>query len=213
MQFNLQTMLFKPSTPPAALILDTLVKSVPGFCRAAALHASEDLNLADHFESVYIHTISFISILTLFLFRGGDIHVCLDGNFHHRHRRNAGSKPCTYIPDYFISKAKVDNVGRRIEAQRPKRPSKKSSTALDAAIDECERIYTAADGRKVKTNADIFDDTGVMALVCRHDLPLFFANIDTPGEQQKFAISLVEKLFKHLPSSTTVTILYDVGCV
>ncbi len=52
-----------------------------------------------------------------------------------------------------------------------------------------------------------------MALVCRHDIPLFFANIDTPGEQQKFAVSLIQKLFEHLPPSATVTILYDVGCV
>ncbi len=74
-------------------------------------------------------------------------------------------------------------------------------------------MYTAADGRKVKTNSDIFDDTGLMALVCRHDIPIFFANIDTPGEQQKFAVSLIEKLFENLPPSATVTILYDVGCV
>jgi hypothetical protein len=38
---------------------------------------------------------------------------------------------------------------------------------------------------------DKFDDTGMMALVCRHDIPLFLANVDTPGEQQKYAAAVL----------------------
>jgi hypothetical protein len=60
---------------------------------------------------------------------------------------------------------------------------------------------------------DQFDDTGLMALVCRHDIPLFLANIDTPGEQQKYAVALVEHLFSHLPAQATIYLLYDVSCV
>lgn len=60
---------------------------------------------------------------------------------------------------------------------------------------------------------DSFDDTGVMALICRHDIPLFFANIDSPGEQQKYAVALIEHLFSLLPKEATVITLYDVGCV
>lgn len=60
---------------------------------------------------------------------------------------------------------------------------------------------------------DHYDDGGVMALVCRHDVPLFLTNIDTPGEQQKYAVSLIEHLFSLLPPTATVTVLYDVGCV
>jgi hypothetical protein len=52
-----------------------------------------------------------------------------------------------------------------------------------------------------------------MGLICRHDIPLFFANIDTPGEQQKYAVSLIEHLYSLLPPSATVCALYDVGCV
>ena len=59
----------------------------------------------------------------------------------------------------------------------------------------------------------IFDDTGLFAMCCRHDVSLLIANIDTPGEQQKYPIALLEELFKHIPSTTTVTALYDVGCV
>lgn len=46
---------------------------------------------------------------------------------------------------------------------------------------------------------DKFDDRGIMALVCRHDIPLFFANIDTPGEQQKYGVALLEHLFSLIP--------------
>ncbi|KAG6369027.1 hypothetical protein JVT61DRAFT_1973 [Boletus reticuloceps] len=56
-------------------------------------------------------------------------------------------------------------------------------------IDEFEAAEEAGeDGNKTKTATDIYDDTGVMGLICRHDIPLFFANIDSP-------------------------VFYDIGCV
>lgn len=41
----------------------------------------------------------------------------------------------------------------------------------------------------------------------------FLANIDTPGEQQKYMVALLAYLFSLLPPQTTVVCLYDVGCV
>ncbi|KAG7100049.1 hypothetical protein E1B28_001834 [Marasmius oreades] len=52
-----------------------------------------------------------------------------------------------------------------------------------------------------------------MALVCRHDIPIFVASINTPGEQQKFPIALLEALFSMVPREATIVGLYDVGCV
>ncbi|KAF8131913.1 hypothetical protein EV363DRAFT_1449621 [Boletus edulis] len=78
--------------------------------------------------------------------------------------------------------------------------------------DSCEASYEAADGKKQKTCMESFDDTGIMALICRHDIPLFFANIDSPGEQQKYSLALISHLFSLVPSNATVTTLYDVGC-
>ncbi|OSX64394.1 hypothetical protein POSPLADRAFT_1055012 [Postia placenta MAD-698-R-SB12] len=52
-----------------------------------------------------------------------------------------------------------------------------------------------------------------MALICRHDIPIFLANVDTPGKQQKYAIALLEHLFTFLPPNATVAALYDIGCV
>ncbi|KAH7905365.1 hypothetical protein BJ138DRAFT_1138299 [Hygrophoropsis aurantiaca] len=144
---------------------------------------------------------------------GGDIHVALDGNFHHRHRRSAGDCPPFFTPEYIIPKAQVDEVGARIERERKKSPKVYKSPVPDEAIDHCENAYEAADGKKQKAAMDSFDDTGLMCIICRHDIPLFFANIDTPGEQQKFAIALLEHVFSLLPLQATVIALYDVGCV
>ena len=145
--------------------------------------------------------------------QGGDIHVATDGNFHHWHRRSAGDCPQFYEPTYFIPKARVDTIGQLI-ASAHQHPSKLSSSVVpDEAIDQCEASYDAADGQKQKTAMDNFDDSGVMALICRHDIPLFLANIDTPGEQQKYSVTLIAHLFTLLPYQANVVVLYDVGCV
>jgi len=53
-------------------------------------------------------------------------------------------------------------------------PSKSSQSGVpDKAIDQCEASYEAADGQKQKAAMDNFDDTRLMALICRHDIPLF----------------------------------------
>jgi hypothetical protein len=144
---------------------------------------------------------------------GGDIHLGTDANFHQRHRASAGTGPAFHQPRLFISKEQVDVVGDRIEKVR-KRPKKAYIKRVpDKAIDACEKSYEAADGNRAKADAGTFDDTGLMALVCRHDIPLFFANVDTPGEQQKYTVTLIKHIFSLLPDKATVTLYYDVACV
>lgn len=104
-------------------------------------------------------------------------------------------------------------MGARIEAARKRAPRQYKSKVPDSAIDACEESLEAADGRKTKTNEVVFDDTGLGSLVCRHDIVLFLTNIDTPGEQQKYAVTLIEHLYSLLPPTATVVFLYDVGCV
>lgn len=144
---------------------------------------------------------------------GGDIHVAMDGNFHHQHRRSAGDSPAFYNPAYFLPKSQVDAMGIHI-GQQWKKPSKPWKTTVpDEAIDSCKSSYEATDGKKQKASMENFDDTGLMAIICCHDIPLFFANIDSPGEQQKYSITLLAHLFSLLPPKATVVCLYDVGCV
>ncbi|KAI6101609.1 hypothetical protein EV401DRAFT_1876474, partial [Pisolithus croceorrhizus] len=82
----------------------------------------------------------------------------------------------------------------------------------DEAVDQCTTSYKAADSKKQKAAMDSFNDTGIMALICCHDIPLFFANINTLGEQQKYSVGLIEHLFSLIPFKANVVILYDIGC-
>ncbi|KAG2113956.1 uncharacterized protein F5147DRAFT_770605 [Suillus discolor] len=132
---------------------------------------------------------------------GGDIHVAMD------------DCPNFYDPTYFLPKSFVDAIGHHIDTQR-KRPVKSHVPLIpNKAVDQCENAYEAADGKKQKAAMDSFDDTAIMALICRHDIPLFFANIDSPGEQQKYSVALLHHFFSFLPPEATVVALYDIGCV
>ncbi|KAI5989201.1 hypothetical protein F5J12DRAFT_728006 [Pisolithus orientalis] len=147
------------------------------------------------------------------LSNSGDIHITLDGNFHHHHQHSAGSCPAFYDPAYFIPKVQVNNVGCQIK-RVCKWPLRQQCVEVpDEAIDQCEVSYEAADGNKQKATMDCFNNTGIMVLICHHNIPLFFANIDTPGEQQKYSVTLLKHLFSHLPVAATVIALYDIGCV
>ncbi|KAF9041365.1 hypothetical protein BJ165DRAFT_1329754, partial [Panaeolus papilionaceus] len=149
---------------------------------------------------------------------GADFHIATDGNFHHRHSVQAGAGvPFHKDPRHIVPSAFVNKVGEHIESVRKKGPRKnptRASKVPEEAIDECERSYEAASGDKKKAmdGNERYDDQGLMSLVCRHDVPLFMANIDTPGEQQKYAVALVLWFFRHVPTNATVTVLYDIGC-
>lgn len=138
--------------------------------------------------------------------------MATDCNFNHRHIRGVANSPAFYDPVFFLSKEKVDLVGDRIEKARP-RKKKKEATVPDVAIDACQESHEAGTGSTVKTSLERFDIGGLAALVCRHDVPLFLANVDTPGEQQKYAVALIEHLMSMIPRNATVVVLYDVGCV
>ncbi|KAG7087086.1 hypothetical protein E1B28_013068 [Marasmius oreades] len=144
---------------------------------------------------------------------GGDIHVALDGNLHHRQLASAGEGIPFYTSEYFLSKSYVDDVGERVTAARQKPPRPRNPKVPDESIDQCRESYYAAKGESKHGASEIFRERGLMGLVCRHDVPLLVASIDTPGEQQKYAVALLERLFSLVPESATVVTLYDIGCV
>jgi hypothetical protein len=144
---------------------------------------------------------------------GGDFQFCVDGNFHHRHLKNAGQGTTFYDPKRILPKEFVDAIGARIAEARKSPQRCRESQVPDEAVDECEKAHKAANGDKETTTSEKFDDNGLMALVCRHDIPLFFANIDTPGEQQKYAVALIVHLFSLIPPTATALGLYDIACV
>ncbi|KAF8869756.1 hypothetical protein CPB84DRAFT_1856057 [Gymnopilus junonius] len=144
---------------------------------------------------------------------GGDFQIATDGNFHHHHLVSAGQSVPFHDPKHVIPKAFIDEVGEAI-LKAWKSPLKKHKPkVLDSAVDECEKAHEAADGDKKKVNEGQYDDMGWMSLVCRHDIPLFFANIDMPGKQQKYSVALILWFFALIPANATVTALYDIACI
>ena len=76
----------------------------------------------------------------------------------------------------------------------------------------CEKRFFAADEDNKKAEASVFSDTGLMAMVCRHDRVLFMANLRESGEKRYYALALLKRLFQELPASWTAGVLYDIGC-
>jgi len=161
------------------------------------------------------NVLPFIRDVCLQFLSGGDFQICTDGNFHHRHLVSGGSSIPFHDPKHIIPKSFVDEVGKNIARARKLPPKRRNPKVPDEAIDDCEDAYEAANGDKKKAASDEarYDDRGWMSLICRHDIPLFFANIDTPGEQQKYAIALILWIVKHVPKHSTFSVLYDVACV
>ena len=85
---------------------------------------------------------------------GGDIHVAMDGNFHHRHRQSASDSPPFYDPAYFLPKRQVDAIGTHIEKQRKTLPKARKALVPNKAIDSCESSYEATDGKKQKASME-----------------------------------------------------------
>ena len=82
----------------------------------------------------------------------------------------------------------------------------------EETYDGCKQSFIAADEHHEKASKKYFDDTGIMAAVCRHGIPLLYVNVWTPREQQFYVLSLLAKLFEHLPDTWTIGCLYNIGC-
>ncbi|KIK33502.1 hypothetical protein CY34DRAFT_99474 [Suillus luteus UH-Slu-Lm8-n1] len=78
-----------------------------------------------------------------------------------------------------------------------------------SVLNRCGDSFIAADEKREKASTRFFTDT---ALVCRHDHVLWIANLTSAGEKQHYALALLDRLFKHIPTQMTIGLLYDIGC-
>jgi hypothetical protein len=81
-----------------------------------------------------------------------------------------------------------------------------------SVLNDCGDSFKAADEKREKASTKYFIDTGLMALLCRHDRVLWLVNMVHAGERQHYALALIQRLFQHIPHEMTVGVLYDVGC-
>ena len=141
--------------------------------------------------------------------------VCLDANFSQRRRHSKYCDPLDPHPEsFFLSEKVVKEMESMVECTRPTNPQHRTSSTLvpEETLDDCERAFTAAQGHIAKASNVIFADTALMALVCRHDRPIFLVNMTSAGEKQHYALALLKTLFQHLPGAWNVGLLYDVAC-
>jgi len=81
-----------------------------------------------------------------------------------------------------------------------------------SVLNECKDSFVAADSNRIKASTLFFSDTGLMALLCRHDRVLWLVNMTSAGEKQHFVLCLLQKLFQNLPPKMRIGLLYDIGC-
>ncbi|KAL1659791.1 hypothetical protein GGF50DRAFT_64520 [Schizophyllum commune] len=157
-----------------------------------------------------------------------DCIVAIDACFSQKHNLQQRDPPFDHyrsimIPDRLLSAAEV-----RMEHSLPTSgASKKHADGARAVVDSqgdniirlpaeslrtCEQSFKAAQEYVAKTDTGRHDVTAAMALLCRHDIPLFWVNMTTAGERRFYAIALLDALMEHLPVDWTVGFLYDIAC-
>ncbi|KAH7904168.1 hypothetical protein BJ138DRAFT_964864, partial [Hygrophoropsis aurantiaca] len=55
-------------------------------------------------------------------------------------------------------------------------------------------------------------DTGLMAMLCRHDRVLWLVNMTSAGERQYYSLTLIQRLIDNLPPDMTIGNLYNIAC-
>ncbi|KAI6016833.1 hypothetical protein BKA83DRAFT_4059403 [Pisolithus microcarpus] len=162
-----------------------------------------------------------------------DAIVCIDACFTQKRRSGQPDDPINPTATVFLSPGDIYAMECEVDGLRKSRSSvqRRSGQSLkrnhlgneDDVFEEgmrittsvlkgCNESFTAADERRQKASTQFFSDTGVMALLCRHDRVIYLANMTSAGEKQHYALALVKALFNHLPSNFHVGLLYDIGC-
>jgi hypothetical protein len=161
-----------------------------------------------------------------------DAIVCVDACFTQKRRKNSrgtGRGPHDIHPQtVFLSEEDVKSMEVLVDELRPSRPSRsgvkqpkpdQDSDGYEpqmkvptSVLNGCEESFVAADEKRTKASVQFFADTGLMALLCRHDRVLWLVNMTSPGERQYYVLALIKQLFDHIPSDMTIGLLYDIGC-
>ena len=81
-----------------------------------------------------------------------------------------------------------------------------------SVLNHCNKSFVSTDEKHQKASTQLYADTATMGLFCHHDHVLWVVNMSSAGEKQHYVIVLIQQFLDHLPSDTTIGILYDIGC-
>jgi hypothetical protein len=162
----------------------------------------------------YICTLSNLSMM----FRM-DCIVCLDACFTQKRRHSPRDAEHHHPASVFLSEDKVQHAEDMVSRLRQ---SHERSSAADnplqgmqvssAIFQDCHDSFKAADDQRVKASTQFCSNTGLMALLCRHDIVLWMVNMTSAGEIQYYTLTLLWELLSNLPKTMTGGCLYDIGC-
>lgn len=159
-----------------------------------------------------------------------DAIVCLDACFTQKRKRTKGNQapfPREHPETVFLPEEEAAAMETLVESVRPSKPRKNNQSTSaklpydgyepgmrvpTSVLDGCNESFTAADDNRVKASTQFFSDTGLMAMLCRHDRVLWLVNMKSAGEKQFYALALLDKLFSNVPKSMRLGCLYDIGC-
>ncbi|KAJ7583707.1 hypothetical protein C8J56DRAFT_1005111 [Mycena floridula] len=134
-----------------------------------------------------------------------DVIVCLDANFTQKRCAEQANHGVNHLPwnlpeTVFIPKEDVEAMKEKVENIRPPKPVRHSQVQRDPEDDGYDRkLCIPRSVLRTKASTTFFADTGLMALLCRHDKVLC----------QYFAFTLLSTLFEHLPPFVRAGVLYD----
>jgi len=139
--------------------------------------------------------------------------VAIDANFAQKCLKGRYEDPQVQHPHtQFITQEELDSMASYVEALRKTNPSVHSLRLAEDILKECQDSFLAADESQAKASIALYVDTGLVALVCRHDRLLWLANLTTAGERQHYVFALLKRLFSNLPEDWHVGLLYDIAC-
>ncbi|KAF8833606.1 hypothetical protein BDN67DRAFT_992812 [Paxillus ammoniavirescens] len=174
--------------------------------------------------SICCNNISYLRVCSV------NVIVCIDACFTQKCSCNAcddvTQDPPNPTQTNFISKFDVKAMETHVEACCHANGTQKRSRVLAAngdgyengmkipmsVLDSCGDSFIAADKKREKASTHYFADTGLMAMLCRHDCVLWLVNMTSAGEKQHYALALIQRLFNHLPPDMSVGLLYDISC-
>jgi hypothetical protein len=124
-----------------------------------------------------------------------DCIICFDVCFTQKRRHSPRDAEHHHPAYVFLSEDKVQHAedmvsrlcqshGHSSAADNPLQGMQVSSAILQNYCDS----FKAADEQRVKASTQVFSDTGLMALLCHHDIVLWMVNMTSAGERQYYAL-------------------------
>ena len=145
--------------------------------------------------------------------------IALDGNFQHRRFAHVKIDPrilpandeYNWLTDQDVAEAREHVDSCRNSNKGSSHRQHPSHRVPGHILDDCEKSFRASQERDRDLDISIYDSKGVMAITCRHDIPLHIVDIKTMGEPRYYAVALLRKFALGLPPSATIGVMYDIA--